>query len=262
MNIYLYKFDKEKIIENEESLMLRLPESRRVKAEKYTNPSVRAVSIAAGLLLSYAVKAETGYDADQYEIRESESGKPEIYVTDRAYDEAADDAYGDSVDKSGHKSGHCANAIHISISHSASYAAVVVADSPVGIDIEEKHDTEFRVTKRMFSEPDKERVFSSEDPDTEFRQIWTEKEAYLKCTGEGISIPMKSFFTDPESCEVLRMNKTENSGKTDTVRDSEPAEYLPTGYFISIPEARNKDFSISVCKDEKLALDIMIVSEL
>ncbi|MBO6165866.1 MAG: 4'-phosphopantetheinyl transferase superfamily protein [Eubacterium sp.] len=236
MNIYLYKFDKEKIIENEESLMLRLPESRRAKAEKYNNPSVRAVSIAAGLLLGYAVKAETGYDADQYEIRESESGKPEIYVTD--------------------------NAIHISISHSANYAAVVVADSPVGIDIEEKHDTEFRVTKRMFSEPDKERVFSSEDPDTEFRQIWTEKEAYLKCTGEGISIPMKSFFTDPESREVLRMNKVENSGKADAVRNSEPAEYLPTGYFISIPEARNKDFSISVCKDEKLALDIMIVSEL
>lgn len=236
MNIYLYKFDKEKIIENEESLMAHLPESRRAKAEKYTNPSVRAVSIAAGLLLEYAVKAETGYDADQYEIRESESGKPEIYVKGAV--------------------------IHVSISHSADYAAVVVADSPVGIDIEQKYDNEFRVTKRMFAEPDKERIFSSAEPDTEFQKVWTEKEAYLKCTGEGISIPMKSFYTDTETGEVLRIKKNENGGKADESSNSEPAEYLPTGYFISSPKEEFSDFSISVCKDEKLILDIMWVSDL
>lgn len=254
MNIYLYKFDKEKIIENEKSLMARLPECRRAKAEKYTNPSVRAVSIAAGLLLGHAVKAETGLEANQYEIRESESGKPEIVVrswvrADNTCDESIDNVCYEKV-------------VHISISHSANYAAVVVADSPVGIDIEEKHDTEFRVTKRMFAEPDKKRVFNSEDPDTEFRKVWTEKEAYLKCTGEGISIPMRSFYTDTETGEVLRQKKTENDGKADESRNSEPAEFLPTGCFISSPKEENRDFSISVCKDEKLALDIMIVSEL
>ncbi len=246
MNIYLYEFDKDKIIENEKTLFERLPECRRAKAEKYSNPSVRAVSIAAGLLLVHAIKEETGFTSEDYEIVADENGKPKVRLLSRENVKTGTGI--ETVDESTPE-------IHVSLSHSADYAAAIVADSPVGIDIEEKNDRNFMVTKRMYSEVEKDRVFNSANPDKEFQVIWTEKEAYLKCTGEGISVPLKSFYKDSESGEILRLPKTSDSNE-------EGDKYLQTGLFISSVMTDNPDYSISVCKDEKLALDIQRVSEL
>jgi Phosphopantetheinyl transferase len=248
MKVYLYEIDKDKLIQEEESLLPRLPEYRRKKAASLNNPSVRAVSIGAGLLLVYALKAEAGLSVEEYDIVEGEHGKPEIVLSDKKKD-------------------HCP---YINISHSGKYVAVVVADSPVGLDIEVKSDKDFKVTKRMFPEQDKKRILESPEPDSEFRDVWTEKEAYLKCTGEGISVPLKSFYTDIESHEVLRnrnfrderKNGNTDSRKTEISQSINSAEFLPTGYFITTVRMKNEDFSISVCKDEKLVLDILMVSEL
>ena len=178
------------------------------------------------------MKCERGLTIDEYDIAEEENGKPYIIL----------------------KTGEIQ---YISISHSMNYAAAAVADSPIGIDVEEKSDKDFRVTKRVFSEPEKERVFSSDCPDDEFRKIWTEKEAYLKCTGEGITVPLQSFFKDMKTGEILRCRDI-----TDRKRGASIEEYLSTGFYISNSDTDMEGFSISICKDEKLALDIISVSDL
>ena len=191
-------------------------------------------------------KEETGLTSEDYEIVADENGKPKIRLLSR--ENVKTGTGNETVDESSQE-------IHVSLSHSADYAAAIVADSPVGIDIEEKSDRNFMVTKRMYSEVEKDRVFNSANPDKEFQVIWTEKEAYLKCTGEGISVPLKSFYKDSESGEILRLPKTSDSNE-------EGDKYLQTGLFISSVMTDNPDYSISVCKDEKLALDIQRVSEL
>jgi hypothetical protein len=72
--------------------------------------------------------------------------------------------------------------IHFNISHSANYVACVIADSPVGIDIEGGRKVNSAVAKRYFSEEEIAGIHSDED----FFKIWTFKEALGKYTGEGL----------------------------------------------------------------------------
>ena len=82
------------------------------------------------------------------------------------------------------------------ISHSGEYAVVAVSDSPVGVDIEHKDDSNFRVTDRMLAEEDRRFISGSQE---RFRIVWTIKESFLKCTRQGIVVPLKDFTSDYEA---------------------------------------------------------------
>lgn len=221
INVYLTRIDRDNIISNEDELIEKVSDWRKEKLSRLKNPSVRAESLAAGLLLRYAVDRELGKEFGEYDIEAGPQGKP-------------------------HFKG--AEGTEFNISHSGDFVAVVISRHPVGIDIEVKSDTKFRVTKRMFSESEQKRVFESADPDREFRAVWTEKEAYLKCTGEGISVALKSFYKDMETSEIMR----EAEG-----------EYRGTGCYITTLKPEGEDYCLSVCsKDIKFTLDIINVNEL
>jgi 4'-phosphopantetheinyl transferase len=221
INVYLTRIDRDIIISNEDKLIEKVSDWRKEKLSRLKNPSVRAESLAAGLLLRYAVDRELGKEFGEYDIEAGPQGKP-------------------------HFKG--AEGMEFNISHSGDFVAAVISRHPVGIDIEVKSDTKFRVTKRMFSESEQKRVFESADPDREFRAVWTEKEAYLKCTGEGISVALKSFYKDMETSEIMR----EAEG-----------EYRGTGCYITTLKPEGEDYCLSVCsKDIKFTLDIINVNEL
>ncbi|MEA4832229.1 hypothetical protein SDC9_160659 [bioreactor metagenome] len=90
-----------------------------------------------------------------------------------------------------------------SVSHSRGFFAAAFSEScrDIGIDIEcfvsrEKStdeqpamlDTRFeRIAERFFSEGERKKIYSSNEPDHEFIRVWTRKEAIVKCSGEGIS---------------------------------------------------------------------------
>ncbi|MBP3717896.1 MAG: 4'-phosphopantetheinyl transferase superfamily protein, partial [Eubacterium sp.] len=76
------------------------------------------------------------------------------------------------------------------ISHSGEYVAVAVSDEVVGVDIECKKDNDFKVTKRCFEAEAIEYISGDQ---SRFRDVWTVKEAFLKCKGIGISVPLNSF---------------------------------------------------------------------
>ncbi|MBQ8950373.1 MAG: 4'-phosphopantetheinyl transferase superfamily protein [Eubacterium sp.] len=261
INVYLAKIDRESIISREEELIKRVSAHRREKIGNMKNPSVRTVSLAAGLLLRYALERELDkrFGIKQifdYDISEGEKGKP--FIKDLRDAETGEDILNALKSAAGYDPG-----IEFSISHSGDYAAVVISDSTIGIDIEVKNDTRFMVTNRMFTETEKNRVFSAEDKDSEFRDVWTEKEAYLKCTGEGISIPLRSFYMDKYSAEVMRVpdDKRESGSRGKGVY--KPEDFLGTGYYITTVRPVSDNLSLSVCsKDIKFILDIAHVNDL
>jgi len=83
---------------------------------------------------------------------------------------------------------------HFNISHSDNAVTVVVCDGAVGIDCEKIQKANPKLAKRFFTE--KENAYINENPlesDTRFFEIWTKKEAFLKLSGKGITIPLDSF---------------------------------------------------------------------
>ena len=82
--------------------------------------------------------------------------------------------------------------VFFNISHSASFAAVAFSDGEVGVDIELLRDVDLRIAEKFHAD-EQRYVFSSEDKRTAFFEVWTAKEAYLKKSGTGITVPLNSF---------------------------------------------------------------------
>ena len=161
----------------------RVPQARSKKAAELRNPKVRSQSLAAGALLTCALKDyAAGMDdlpagADCFmrpetvrEIRilENEHGRP--YLPD----------FPD---------------IHFSLSHSGDRVMCAVSRSPVGCDVEEAEETEadlrrIRYVARCLTESERELALADSSA---FYRIWTLKESFVKLTGQGLLIPLSSF---------------------------------------------------------------------
>jgi 4'-phosphopantetheinyl transferase len=84
-----------------------------------------------------------------------------------------------------------------SVSHSGDYAvAVVSGTAPVGIDIENTEDTrggKFSALAKAFFHPDELCHFNESPSPRHFYEIWTQKEAFTKMKGDGLSVGLKTF---------------------------------------------------------------------
>ena len=75
---------------------------------------------------------------------------------------------------------------YLSVSHSGEYFLCIIADRPVGIDIQErKSSNSDKIAERYFTE--REKSFIRDNGENGFFTVWTRKEAYSKLTGEGIA---------------------------------------------------------------------------
>ncbi|MBO4864928.1 MAG: 4'-phosphopantetheinyl transferase superfamily protein [Eubacterium sp.] len=176
---YIYKLNGDISKWNSPEAFDMLPDWRKEKAEKIVHEKARIESIVAGHLLIYALSRYAG--CSETEVR------------------AALDS--EKHDKDNRSIG-LHNAIYYNISHSGNYIAVAVSDKPVGVDVETKDDKDFKVTSRMFTEEDKNFIGDSQD---RFRQVWTLKESFLKCTGQGISVPLNCFTFDYKNEKIRRV---------------------------------------------------------
>ncbi len=82
---------------------------------------------------------------------------------------------------------------HMNLSHSGSYAACALSDSPVGLDIQVQKPCSDAVLRRCFCPNERDYVLSANDPNEAFCQIWAKKESVLKAWGLGLRRPMNSF---------------------------------------------------------------------
>lgn len=91
--------------------------------------------------------------------------------------------------------------IYFSLSHSGDLIALAISDRDIGIDIEKIRQAKENLVKRVCCENEISSVFSSENPDEAFTEIWTKKEAYLKALGTGIDRELTSIDTTDKSLD-------------------------------------------------------------
>ncbi len=99
--------------------------------------------------------------------------------------------------------------IYFSLSHSGDFIALAISDRDVGIDIEKIRQAKETLVKRVCCENEISAIFSSENPDETFTEIWTKKEAYLKALGTGIDRELTSIDTTDETLDFTT-EKNEN----------------------------------------------------
>lgn len=77
--------------------------------------------------------------------------------------------------------------VHLSISHSDNVTVCAVSDLPVGVDVEKIRNFNHSMSEKVFGVKITRMLSESATPNKDFTRLWTEKEAILKLTGEGIS---------------------------------------------------------------------------
>ena len=77
--------------------------------------------------------------------------------------------------------------VYFNISHSGQYVACAVCDNPVGIDIQMIVPYRPDTARRVCSAAELKMLENSRVPDVDFIKLWTQKEAYLKMLGYGIT---------------------------------------------------------------------------
>lgn len=145
-------------------------EQRKEKARKYSSGKDRRLSLTAELLLKKALSDRGLFPADlHYEY--GKNGKPALSGLPEFF---------------------------FSISHSGDYVMLSVSRSETGCDIEKIRDMDLSVAKRFFHPEEYAHICSVPPAErTElFFRYWTLKESFLKLTGEGLRLPMRSFRID------------------------------------------------------------------
>ncbi|MBJ8502858.1 MULTISPECIES: 4'-phosphopantetheinyl transferase family protein [Acinetobacter] len=137
-------------------------------------------------------------------------------------------------------------AVYFNLSHSANIIVLAVTEAgEIGIDVEQvDREFEWRRVDSVLASSEIEWIKQNEliDPSSvyqRFFQIWTLKEAYIKCTGEGMSCHLKklNFHVLPEHIQFL--DSTNDAQKTE--------EYYFESYIYDC------DFIFSICLQQSLA---------
>lgn len=167
MNIYLFdklnEVDENKIYEYLELLTVE----RRQKVIRYKYMNDKKLSIAAYLLLKYAMKAEFGI-IDEFEFAYGDKGKPYF----KNYPN-----------------------IFFNFSHCKYGVACVVSECEVGIDIQDIIPFDWNLAKKVCCNEEIKELSLSKNKERDFCKIWTSKEGYLKMLGKGITTKLSDINT-------------------------------------------------------------------
>lgn len=204
--------------------------SRRAANRK--QESAQALSLAAGLLLAYAVlqadkpvmPRENLYEYDEKEIHP-------VYVS---VEEAIAELQGSKpvetmITPGGKPVFKGSRGLFFNLSHSGAYAACAISDREVGLDIQQYEKTvRPAVLDRVLHETEKNHCdgLSEEEIADFFFKMWAAKEAYVKCTGEGLARSFSALFADWKGGSV-----------TDTEKGVRRKLYMvkaPAGYALAV----------------------------
>ena len=158
MNVYVVDCTPWLSEENIEQALPYLDDKRRSRIRRLRVPLKRAQCAAAGLLLTHIF----GKNGVAPLLAYGENGKPFLA-------EQAD--------------------THFSITHSDKWVFLAVADCEIGIDAQAPRRVCPRLAARSTSPV--ELAWVKENTEPHFTRLWTMKEAYLKYTGTGLTIPIR-----------------------------------------------------------------------
>ncbi len=178
-----------------------LPDSRRIKIDRLVHESDKLASACAGLLIDKFIGKN---------LKLNEYGKP--YSDEKFFN----------------------------ISHSGNYVIIAVSDFEVGCDVEMKRELEYeRLGKIVFHENERKKLSETDDKGSLFFKLWTSKEAFIKCLGEGFHFKTSELDLSPLP------DKFEYKGRT-----------------LFFKEYMLKDAEIMLCGEDKNLPDNIIEAEL
>ncbi|MCQ2802684.1 MAG: 4'-phosphopantetheinyl transferase superfamily protein [Bacilli bacterium] len=159
------------ISELEKNSLDLLGKTRKNKANLIKNENEKKLSILAGVLLYNAL----GKEAD--EVKYDANGKP--YLESGKY---------------------------LSISHSGSKAVVVTSSFPIGVDIQEMKEPDYKICKQFFSKEE-----SNINDKVDFYKAWTSKEAYMKASGVSLNEALKENIHKVDGYQIIKSEIIEDN---------------------------------------------------
>lgn len=168
MKLYLYPYDELNI--DYSKFLAELPKARIEAIRHMQSGLKRAESAIAGFLLRKAT-VELGIPKEDENVAYGAHGKP--YFVNHPE-------------------------IKFNISHTKGLVALAIGENEVGVDVEYTREVKLGMVKRFFTEEEYTKLnkLSEEQKkaaDSYFTRLWTLKESYVKCVGDGTTIPFNSF---------------------------------------------------------------------
>lgn len=155
-------------VEQSHAFYEELPEERQERIRRMKNPALAKKKIFAGHFLQRILAEEAGIEPGRQQYAYNRMGRPSLT--------------GSTLD--------------FNLSDSGEYVVLAVSDRAVGIDIERRKKNHLAIAKRCFCQEEYEDIIAVAAPQEQERRFlayWTMKEAYVKCEGSGLTIPLDSF---------------------------------------------------------------------
>ena len=100
------------------------------------------------------------------------------------------------------------------ISHTDHYIACIIADEPVGIDIELIKNADMKIAERFFTPDETAYIIDDKWQANRFYEVWTKKESRIKWEGKGLYKPLPSFSVfESSNQEQLTYHKVFHNDK-------------------------------------------------
>lgn len=142
------------------------------------------------------------------------------------------------------------NNVKFNLSHSGTKVMCMMSEYEVGCDVEQIRKVNMKIAKRYFSDAEYAFIMNSQTEGKKmdaFYRIWTLKESYIKCTGEGLSLPLKNFSVSLDGVSVLSQACIKDDQYSffeyDYVDGYRCACCIKNMYTRSIPQVINFNFS-------------------
>jgi len=154
-----------------------LHKSEQARAARFHFASDRERWIRCRALLRLALGERLGVNAADVRLHIQKNGKPVL---------EAPSAPG--------------NPTHFNLSHSGALMALAIGSAPVGVDLECWVETlpAGEISAHAFRPEEHEAIVLHADPLRCFLELWTAKEAVMKCTGQGLSLPPPSVIVSTD----------------------------------------------------------------
>lgn len=180
MEIYAVKISdisEEKLNE----LCLLIDSEKKYKVEKFVNKKDKIRTVIGEILIRTIILKNLESDNKYIRFNKNQYGKPYL----KEYPN-----------------------FNFNISHSGDYVLCAIDDKPIGVDVEEVKYIECEEIAKNFFTKNEFNYIVEQDLKFQldrFYEIWTLKESYIKCCGQGLSIPLKSFSIEADQYENIKV---------------------------------------------------------
>lgn len=158
----------------------RVSVRRKEKVDRMYFQKDKCLSLGAGLLLRQACK-DFGIDYQDVTFTENRYSKPFFNKSN----------------------------IQFNLSHSGERAMCIMSESAVGCDVEQVGRPDLQIAQKYFSGYEYAEILSRADPMEQadcFYRLWTLKESFIKCIGEGLFLSLNEFtvLLDREPARIIQ----------------------------------------------------------